>query len=126
MEDLSDFDIISNEFQTELNNDKSTQVNQVRNQIYLILHDAKCYGYTHNKENAMKIITKIADNKVKLLKKTYPESSIYYEFDNHKHMYSIYSVNKMLVVSYDHLETVVKYMPIKYIKDIKIEKKENE
>ena len=123
MDDLSDFDIVSyetnenNMFQTDSVN-KSTQVNQVRNQIYLILHDNKCYGYTHNKQNAMNIITKIADDQVKSLRQNYPELKIYYEFDKDRNMYSIYSVNKMLVVSYDHLETVVKFTCIKYMKDI--------
>jgi len=128
MDDLSEFDIVSYETnenicQTKSVN-KSTQVNQVRNQIYLILHDNKCYGYTHNKQNAMDIITKIADDQVKSLQQNYPELKIYYEFDKDRNMCSIYSVNKMLVVSYDHLETVVKFTCIKYMKDIVINDKE--
>jgi hypothetical protein len=129
MDDLSDFDIVSynetkkNIFQTDSLN-KSTQVNQVRNQIYLILHDNKCYGYTHNKQNAKKMITKIADDQVKSLRKNYPELKIYSEFDKNRNMYSIYSVNKMLVVSYDHLETVVKFTCVKYIKNLIINDKE--
>ena len=129
MDDLSDFDIVSynetnkNIFQTPSLN-KSTQVNQVRNQIYLILHDNKCYGYTHSKQNAKKMITKIADDQVKSLQQNYPELKIYSEFDKNRNMYSIYSVNKMLVVSYDHLETVVKFTCVKYMKDIIINDKE--
>jgi len=128
MDDLSDFDIVSyetneNMFQTDSVN-KSTQVNQVRNQIYLILHDNKCYGYTHNKQNAMNLITKIADDQVKSLRLNYPELKIYYEFDKTRNMYSIYSVNKMLVVSYDHLETVVKFTCIKYMNDFTVKGKE--
>ena len=51
MDELTDFDIVSyetneNMFQIDSVN-KSTQVNQVRNQIYLILHD----------NNAMVILT---------------------------------------------------------------------
>ena len=53
MDDLSEFEVVSYEtdenfFQSDFQIDsvnKSTQVNQIRNQIYLILHDNKCYGY---------------------------------------------------------------------------------
>jgi len=126
MDDLSEFEVVpyetkenffKSEFQTD-NLNKSTQVNQVRNQIYLILHDNKCYGYTHTKQNAMNIITKIARDQMDALRRSNPELKIFYDFDKHKNTYSIYSVNKMIVVSYDHLETVIKFKCIKYMKEI--------
>jgi len=132
MDDLSEFEVVSYEtdenfFQSDFQIDsvnKSTQVNQIRNQIYLILHDNKCYGYTHSKQSAMNIITKIANDQVESLRRYNPELKIYYDFDKHKNTYSIYSVNKMLVVYYDHLETVIKFRCIKYMKDI-VNGKEN-
>lgn len=129
MDELTDFDIVSyetneNMFQIDSVN-KSTQVNQVRNQIYLILHDNKCYGYTHDRQNAKNIINKIANDQVKSLRQNYPDLKIFYEFDKEKNMYSIYSINKMLLVSYDHLETVIKFTCIKYMKDIVITDTEN-
>ena len=127
MDDLYDFDIISykdtNENISNTNNlniinNKSTQINNTNNIIYLILHDTKCYGYTTSTENAMRIITKLADDQVFELKKNYPESNIYYEFDKFKNIYKIYSVNKMIIIAYDSLETVIKFVPVKYMNDI--------
>mgnify|MGYP004008550667 CR=1 FL=1 len=128
MSKLEDFDVVSYENiennennknnETNLENktkNQSTQVNQVSNYIYLILHDNKCYGYTNRKEKADKIIKKITNNKLNYLKQKYPELKIYNEFDPEKNMYSIYSVNSMLIVQYDNLESIVKYIQIKYI-----------
>ena len=83
MDELTDFDIVSyetneNMFQIDSVN-KSTQVNQVRNQIYLILHDNKCYGYTHDRQNAKNIINKIANDQVKSLRQNYPDLKIFYD-----------------------------------------------
>lgn len=122
MSELEEFDVVSYENieknETNLENEtknQSTQVNQVSNYIYLILHDNKCYGYTNRKEKADKIIKKITHNKINYLKQKYPELKIYNEFDPEKNMYSIYSVNSMLIVQYDNLESIVKYIQIKYI-----------
>ena len=66
----------------------------------------------------MNIITKIARDQMDALRRSNPELKIFYDFDKHKNTYSIYSVNKMIVVSYDHLETVIKFKCIKYMKEI--------
>ena len=116
MSELDEFDILSYDNNVKSNNfHKSTQVDQVSNNIYLILHDSKCYGYTNRKEKASKIIKKIADDKINFLKKTHPDLKIYYDFDSEKNMYSIYSVNSMIVVQYDHLESIIKFIQVKYI-----------
>jgi hypothetical protein len=120
--ELSDFDIVYDDTVTESSsngtlekkNDKSTQIEQ--NNIYLILHDNKCYGFADARENALNIIKRITKKQVSLLKIQYPESNIYYEFDTRNNIYTIYSVHKLLLVSYDSLESVIKFIKIKHIK----------
>ena len=46
----------------------------------------------------MNIITKIARDQMDALRRSNPELKIFYDFDKHKNTYSIYSVNKMIVV----------------------------
>ena len=58
MSELEDFDVVSYENIKNIENNEtknqSTQVNQVSNYVYLILHDNKCYGYTNRKEKQIK------------------------------------------------------------------------
>jgi len=122
--ELNDFDIVSydnlkkpeeneNENENE-QNDKSTQVEH--SSIYLILHDKKCYGFADKREDALKIIKKIATNQLNFIKKHNPELEVYCEFDMLKNSYSIYTVNKMLLVSYDSLESIIKFIQVNRIK----------